>query len=155
MTVSLTVDGTTFTFDDDEIDAIKSETTHSPDQVSIVSTGAMGSYAYNYDGAKKIIRIRGSLKDSSSTRIVGASINTIIEQKQWLESTFHGTSDKVTFVSDYESTTPKSTTSVITPYKSSFVVTRGILSSFRFTQNSFNIGNDNLLPFTLTLVVGQ
>jgi hypothetical protein len=155
MSVSLTVDGTTFTFDDDEIDSVESETNQSPDQISITGTGAMGSYIYNYDGAKKTIRVTGHLKKSDSTRISGYSIDTIIEQKQWLESVFNGTNNKITFVSDYETTSPYNTTSITPPYKSSFAYTKVIGGSIRFIQNTFNIGNDNLLSFTMLLVVGN
>jgi len=155
MTVSLTVDGTTFTFEDDEIDSIESNTTQAPDNISIVGTGAMGGYTYNYDGAKKTITVVGSLRDVTTTRVASYSINTAIEQKQWLESVFNGQTDKITFVSDYETLTPYTSSGATPPYKSAFTYTKAIGGSIRFRQTSFNIGNDNLLQFNITLVVGN
>jgi len=155
MTVSLAVNGITFTFADDEIDFVSSETSQSPDQVPIIGTGAMGAYAYNYNGVTKTIRVGGSLRDLPITTIGSYSINTKIEQKQWLESVFNGQTDKITFVSDYESTTPYTRSGATAPYQSAFTYTKVVAGSITFRQETFNVGNDNLLPFSITLVVGQ
>jgi len=149
--VTLTVDGTTFTFQPGDVQKIQSSIQSKAEQQEVAAAGPMGAYLYDYDGCVKVITVSGVLTAASTTRISGYSINTIVEQKQWLESLVNGSQTAITFDSDFESISVTTSTSPTAPYKGAFQYTTCMVQSITFTQAG---GDPNRLPFNMTLLVG-
>jgi len=149
--VSLTVNSKTFTFSEGDVKKVSSTITSKAEQVEIAASGPGTTQLYDYDGSIKMITVSGVLTDASSTRVAGYSIDTIIEQKQWLESLINGSQNSIKFVSTYESLTVLNATSATPPYQGSFGYTYLMLSTITFTETE---GNPNKLDFTMQLMIG-
>jgi len=154
--VSLTknINGTsiTFTFNDWEIESIKSTTMQTPDNTPITGTGAMGSYVYNYDGATKAITITGTIQTASTTRTSTGTVTSMVDQVKWLEGLFCGSSNSITFTSTYDSVTPDTEINAVSPFPAHYANTTVIGGMFEHDERN---GEVNIVPFTLTLIVGQ
>jgi len=149
--ISLTVNGLTFTFAEGEVKATDVEVTTNIENNPVSSSGPGAAYNYDNNGCSKTITLTGILFATGTSRIVGYSIDTIVEQTQWLESLCNGVQPNIIFTSNYASTTPYVITSAIAPYQSSFVNTLCRVQSFKHRELE---GIVNELEFTLKLVVG-
>ena len=152
MTVALTKNGITFTFLDWEIDRVKATLLQSPDNTPITSTGPMGSYIYNYDGATKSITVTGYLQLASTTRTSTGTITSIADQCKWLEGLFCGSSQGITFTSTYNTQSPDYETGAVSPFPAHYTNTTVIGGMFEHDEIN---GFVNELAYTLTLIVGQ
>lgn len=148
--ISFTVDGKTFTFQEGEVEKISSKITSNIEPEAIPSLGPLSAYFTDYNGPIKTITITGVLMDTTYTRVAGYSVNTIIEQKQWLESMINGAQTSVTFTSNYETTTIISVLSATPPYLGGFGYTKGFIQDISFDET---IGETGILNFSITLVV--
>lgn len=148
--ISFSVNGVTFTFQEGEVEKISSKITSNIEPEAIPSLGPLATYFADYNGPIKTITITGSLFESATTRVTGYSVNTIIEQKEWLESMINGAQTTITFTSNYESLTISSINGATAPYLGSFGYTKGFIQDIGFDET---IGEVGILPFTITLVV--
>ena len=96
--------------------------------------------------------ISGFLTEADSTRVAGSYINTIYEQKQWLESLLNGDQDLIEFESTYDSQTVLSKSSPTNPYQAGFTSTYCMIESMEFNEVD---GEPNHLRFNITLIVGS
>lgn len=149
--ISFTVDGTTFTFAEGEVKQIQSSIETDAQQERLSSSPAMSAQLFDFSGVLKTIRLSGVLFETTASRISGYSINTIVEQKQWLESLLNGTQDSIEFSSNYESLTPLQKSGATAPYKSAFTSTKCIIANLNFSEIE---GKTSELAFNITLYVG-
>lgn len=150
--ISFLVNGITFTFAEGEVKEINTEITTNIEPVTISVSGPSATYVYDYDGCRKEITLVGILFATGTSRVSGYSIDTIIEQKQWLESLANGNQSPIQFSSNYESLSVLSTASLTLPYNGSFSNTYVKIVSINFREME---GLVNELPFTIKMVVGQ
>jgi len=150
--ISFLINGVTFTFAEGEVLSIKSSYSPDTENVPLSKTGPMNAYNYDYNGVQKSITIKGVLFAASSTRVSGYSIDTIIEQKQWLESLINGDQQAIKFTSNYESTSILTTTGATAPYQAAFTNTYVMIKSMNFTELE---GKTDHIEFDISMVVGQ
>lgn len=150
--VALTTNGVTFTFAEGEVKKISSKISANTEQQEISGTGPSSAYTYDFQGATKTITITGILFDTDTTRVSGYSIDTIIEQKQWLESLVNGTQLPITFTSNYETLSIISATSPVAPYQGAFGNTLVKVQDMSFDEFE---GLVEELAFSITFIVGQ
>lgn len=152
MATSITANGLTFTFNEWDIDNVKSTIVSGAEQTETTISGPSGAYVIDTNGARKRIEINGKLTVATSTRLSGGyTITTILQQKQWLESLVNGNQYSITFVSAYESQSVSTRSASNLPYLSDFVTTKCIVEAMSFDDQS---GLPNLLPFSIVLLVG-
>ena len=151
MTISLSVNGSTFTFAEGEVGSVRSETTQPIEQQNFYGYGASKKKLIIMESASKKITIEGVLFVTETSRLDTGTIKTKLEQKKWLESLFNGSSDVLTFTSDYETYTPTEKDTSGT-YMSTFSSTQGIIESLNFNEI---MGEVNILEFTLVIIVGE
>jgi hypothetical protein len=149
--ISLTAGGYTFTFAEGEVSNIRSRIDSGVEEQPISATGPASAYTYDYEGCNKIITINGVLFETTSSRVDGYSINTIIEQKQWLESLANGSQSNITFTSNYETQSVLYSASATPPYLGSFTSTNVKVKSLNFSET---IGEVNKVDFEIVLNVG-
>jgi hypothetical protein len=150
--ISLTTGGYTFTFAEGEVNKIRSNIDSGIESQKISATGPGSSYVYDYEGCEKIITISGQLIETSTTRVTGYSINTIIEQKQWLESLANGAQGIIELTSNYEEQSVLYSASATAPYLGSFTSTYCKVKSLNFEET---MGEVNKVDFELVLYVGS
>ena len=150
--VALTVNGTTFTFAEGEVKKISSKINANTEQQEISGTGPSSAYTFDFQGAVKTITISGILFDTDTTRVSGYSINSIVEQKQWLESLVNGVQGAITFTSNYESLSVISSVSPVAPYQGAFGYTYVRVQDMGFDEFE---GLVEELAFSITFIVGQ
>jgi hypothetical protein len=149
--ISFTVNSQVFTFAEGECEKITSTISSDCTSEKLPGAGPMNNYLNDYDGSDKTISITGCLFETVSSRVTGHSINTIIEQKQWLESLINGMQRAVTFTSNYESLTILSSSSATPPYQGSFTYTKGYIKNITFTEY---MGQVNKLDFSISIIIG-
>lgn len=147
-----TTSGVTFTFAEGEVKTIKSKIDTNIENMEISGTGPASSYLYDYNGCRKEISITGHLFTTATSRVSGYSIDTAIEQKQWLESLANGIQQPITFTSNYESLSILSSAGPTPPYQGSFTNTKVMVSNMDFTEVD---GEVEIIAFSITFVVGQ
>jgi len=150
--VKLIVNNEVFTFSNGDVKSVRSIITGKPTQQEISASGPMSAYLYDYDGVLKKISVSGILTNADSTRVAGSYINTIYEQKQWLESLLNGDQDLIEFESTYDSQTVLSKSSPTNPYQAGFTSTYCMIESMEFNEVD---GEPNHLRFNITLIVGS
>jgi len=151
-TVTLTTNGTTFTFAEGEVKKISSKINANTETQEISGTGPATAYTYDYQGAVKTITISGVLFETDTTRISGYTITSILDQKQWLESIVSGTQNAITFTSNYETMSSLSATGAIAPFLSSADYTYVKVQDMSFDEFE---GLVEELAFSITFIVGQ
>jgi len=149
--ISFTVNGKVFTFAEGECEKITSTISSDCTSEKLPGAGPMNNYLNDYDGSDKTINITGTLFETVSSRVSGYSVNTIIEQKQWLESLINGMQKAITFTSNYETLTILNSSSETPPYQGSFTYTKGYIKSITFSEY---MGQVNKLDFTISIIVG-
>ena len=149
--VSFTVNSQVFTFAEGECDKITSTISSDCTSEKLPGSGPRSNYLNDFDGSDKTITITGCLFETVSSRVAGYSINTIIEQKQWLESLVNGMQRVITFTSNYETRTILNSSDPTLPYQGQFYVTKGYIKSITFTEN---MGIVSKIDFTITMIVG-
>ena len=149
---TLAVNGITFTFNEGDVDIVKSVIEARPEVTEIASTGPMGAQIYDYDGVTKTITVTGNLTLASSTRTSSGAVTTILAQKQWLESVLNGSQNPITFTSTFETQSVSQASGAASPYQAAFTSTLVMKSRIEFTENS---GNPSMLSFTIILFVGN
>jgi len=147
-----TSDGTKFTFAEGEVKQISSKITTNIEAMAISGTGASTAYLYDYEGGAKTITLSGILFETGTSRISGYSVDTIIEQKQWLESLCNGTQLPFTFTSNYESLSVLSASGPTPPYKGGFTNTKCMVQNLNFDEYEARVEE---LKFSLTITVGH
>lgn len=152
MDVSLTINGTTFTFAEGEVKKISSKISTNVELMSITGAGPATGYLYDYEGPVKTITISGVLFETAISRIAGYSITSIVEQKQWLESLANGLQTPITFSSNYESISISGKISPPAPYQGDPTNTTAFVQDISFDELE---GFVNELPFSMTFIVGQ
>jgi hypothetical protein len=151
--VSLTTNnGYVFTFANGEVEDIKSNLQADLTYVSKAKTGPMSNVTYDYTGVKKILTVRGILVSTTTSRVSGYSINTAVEQKQWLESLVNGNQKAIKFTSNYESLSVLSKLGATAPYESAFTNTYVRIQNISFSEKN---GLVDQIPFTMSLIVSQ
>jgi len=151
--ISLTTsNGYVFTFANGEVEDIKSTIQADLTYVSKAKTGPMNNITYDYTGVKKIITVRGVLVSTTTSRVNGYSVNTEIEQKQWLESLVNGNQKAIKFTSNYESLSVLYQLNATPPYESSFTNTYVRIQNISFGEQDGLVGQ---IPFTMSLIVSQ
>jgi hypothetical protein len=150
--ISLAVGGVTFTFAEGEVKKISSKINTQVEAMAISGAGPATAYLYDYEGSVKTITITGVLFSTGTSRISGYSIDTIIEQKQWLESLANGIQSAITFTSNYESLSISQSAGATPPYQGAFATTKVFVQDMSFDEFE---GNVEELPFSMTFIVGQ
>lgn len=151
--ISITTSGgTTFTFAEGEVKTISSKIVSNIESQELPTTGPSGAYVFDYQGPIKTINIKGILFATGTSRVSGYSIDSIIEQKQWLESLINGTQQALTFTSNYETLSVLGSTSVTAPYQGSFTYTKCYVQDMSFDEFEALVEE---LSFSITLIVGQ
>lgn len=146
-----TTSGITFTFAEGQIKTINSKIEANIEPQAIPTVGPSGAYLFDYNGPVKTINLTGDLFATGTSRVTGYSIDTVIEQKQWLESLINGNQQPLTFTSNYETLSVLSQASATPPYQSSFTYTKVFIQSLSFNEQEANV---EALPFSMTLIVG-
>jgi hypothetical protein len=149
--ISFTVNSQIFTFSEGEVEKITSNITSDCTSEKVPGAGPMSNYLNDFDGSEKTITITGTLFETVASRVTGYSVNTMIEQKQWLESLVNGTQKAITFTSNYETLTILNAASATLPYQGSFTYTKGYIKSIVFTEI---MGEVNKLDFTISMIIG-
>ena len=134
--------GVTFTFADGEVDTVRSAINADIDQTPLPTSAPSQAFLFDFEGVRKIITVKGSLFDNGANRISSGTAITILAQKQFLEKALDGLQTAVDFTSTYESQTFDGT---------SFVSTKVMWGTIAFDEIA---GDVEVLPFTMTLVVG-
>ena len=150
--LTLTVGAYTFTFNDGDVDRIQETITPAPEPTQISGTGPKGTYIYDYEGVIKTITISGYLTNSGVTRIPTYSIDTIYEQKQWLESLANGAQVSITLASTYATQSVYTSIGPTPPFISTFSSTTCMCSGMNFYEMS---GDPLRLKFDMQFIVGQ
>ena len=132
----------TFTFEQGEVESVRSSVTADVDQTTLPGAGPSQALLFDFDGVKKILQLRGNLFDTVTTRTSSGDTKTILEQKQFLEQNLSGLQSGVVFSSTYEAQTFDG---------SSYVNTEVMWGSIEFEEVT---GEPELLSFTATLLVG-
>lgn len=148
--ISLTVDGVKFTFAEGEVKKTTSNIDTNLDVMAMSGFGPSFAYGFDYEGVNKTITISGSLFATGTTRISGYSIDTAIEQKQWLESLANGYQNPITFTSNYETLSVHSNLSATAPYQASFTNTTVKVKSMSFDEQDGLTGE---ISFSITFEV--
>ncbi len=151
MAVTLTANSITFTFNQGDISKISSKLTPNLDPMPLPLSGPTGVLIYDMEGVMKQITVVGALTSTSSTRISGYTITSILQQKQWIESLVNGVQSIITFVSNYEEESVSFAKVSPDPYLATFGSTTVKISSLTFDEEE---ANPDMLPFTLVLEVG-
>lgn len=149
---TLAVNGITFTFNEGDVDSVKSSIIAKPDPTEISATGPMGAILYDFDGVLKRIVLTGFLTLAASTRTSTGTVTTILAQKQWLESLANGSQNPITFTSTYETQSVSEVSGAASPNQAAFVSTKCMMESFEPNEKS---GDPLRLPFIMVLVVGN
>lgn len=147
-----TYDGVTFTFPNASIDSIESTITQSPEHIPIVGSGPLGGFMFNFEGAAKVIDIRGRLLNQTTSVTSTGDIKNIEEQKYWLEGLFVGEDKPVVFESRFEKFSALYYSNTVSPYKAQMELTTGMFGVFKTRQVQ---GRPNDLEFTINMVVGN
>ena len=134
--------GVTFTFEQGEAKSVDSATVADIEQTALPLSGPLGAFIFDFNGSTKVIMVKGVLWDSDTTRTSTGDTKTILEQKQWLETTINGQQSAVEFTSDFDSQTYDG---------SSFANTTVAVGRVRFRQVE---GEPEFLQFEMDLVVG-
>ena len=146
----------TFTFQDGNVNKLKSEIISAPDVQPLPIANVMQNFAYDFEGVSKIITMSGRLTAATSTRVTGGfTITSILQQKRWLESLHDGFQQGIKITSAYESQSSydKNTTSYA-PYLTNINetntnnITVGYIVKLDFDEEE---ANPNSLLFTMTL----
>lgn len=133
----------TFTFENGEVDSVKSHISTQPDEMPMPGAAPMNTIQMDMGGAKKTVTISGALIESASTRTSTGTVKTILEQKQWLEKIIDGQQSIVTFTSNYESSSVNGVNSLAN--------TTALVKTVDFEEKT---KDPNELPFTIILQVG-
>jgi len=149
--ISFLVNGITFVFAEGEVLSIQSSYMPDIENVPLSKTGPMNAYNYDYNGVQKSINIKGVLF-ATTTRVSGYSIDSIVEQKQWLESLCNGDQGAIKFTSNYESSSILSTTGATPPYQAAFTNTYVMIKTMNFTELE---GKTDHIEFNINMMVGQ
>ncbi len=149
---TLAVNGITFTFNEGDVDSVKSTVEAKPDPTEISATGPMGAQLYDFDGVLKRIVLSGKLTLAASTRTSSGAVTSILSQKQWLESLGSGLQNIITITSTYETQSVSQVTGAASPNQAAFTSTLCMLERFEVNERA---GDPLRLPFTMILVVGN
>lgn len=133
MAVTITSGSSTFTFNDGDVDGVDADVQSEIDVIPSPGTGAEDAYLSDINGVTKKLTITGSLTEAASTRVSGDSITTIAQQKAWLEALQNGSQSPMAFTSTYENCNV-------------------MVEKMSFREAA---GEPNILPFTISLVVGS
>ena len=150
--------GQTFTFLNAELTRISSRISSTPDVDPLPSTPPGGAFSFDLSGAVKFITINGMLLDSTGSNRVsgGTTVETILQQKRWLEALHTGNQSPVAFTSNYESYTFAGSGTSSTDIDN-FVDGTGALTYVMVIDITFEeveaVGGK--LPFTLKLACGS
>jgi len=150
--VSLAIDGTTFTFQNGDVDACKGAERTELDNSMIMGTGPMGAWNYDYEGCGKKIIVSGILTVADTTRTSTGTVTSILAQKQWLESLINGQQKPLTIVSKYEEQSANTTSGADSPNQSDFTATQCLVESMSFEEEA---GNPHQLTFNMSMAVGE
>ena len=134
--------GVTFTFESGEVDLVRASVDEEIDQTGLPAPGPSEDFLFDFEGVRKIIQVNGGLYLTATTRTSTGTTKTILAQKQWLEQNLNGSQTSANFTSTYEAQTFDG---------SSYVATKIMWGTITFAEVS---GDPELLPFTITLVVG-
>ena len=138
----ITKGGVTFTFNDGDVDEVRSVVSSELDHEAMPMMEAGSALLFDFSGVKKIISINGVLTDTGENTLSSGSAISIDEQRQWLEKIINGNQSGITFQSNYSST-----------YNgSSFVDSKCMKSGISFIEKE---GMPNRLAFNITLFVGD
>ncbi len=129
-----TTDGRVFTFAEGEIKRVTSNIDANLENMPMPNLGPTSSYSFDYEGVTKTITVTGILFSTGTSRVAGFSIDSIIEQKQWLESLVSGTQRILTFTSNYETLSVRSELDAVAPYQASFTQTKVKIMSLNFDE---------------------
>jgi hypothetical protein len=151
MATTLTVNGIVFTFNDSDVQSVRSAIGTQIENTPIKG-GPMFAYNYDNDGTSKQITVKGILTAAATTRTSSGTVTTILSQKQWLESLANGDQTEIEFDSEYESQSVFSKTSAISPFQAAFTSTKVVVDGMDFESVS---GKPNELAFTIVLRVGK
>jgi len=148
---SIVVDGYTFVFKDSDIESIEETPVSQSENTEIAQSGPMGGYNYDFNGAKKTIKITGQLTLAATTRVAGYSVTTILAQKQWLESMINGSQSPLELNDDFAGQSVYQKAGALAPYLASFTSTQAMVGIISFKRVR---GESNWLPFSISLEVG-
>lgn len=143
MVVTLTIsDGTVFTFNPGDVKNISIDLTADLDFDSMPQSLPKDAMLFDMNGVKKVINISGELQDTNTNRVSSGTVETINQQRQWLEKNLNG---------------DQGGTLLDAPYTSSWNGTTWVVSPILFSSIRFNAeeGNPEGLPFQITLFVGD
>ncbi len=148
--------GVTFTFQEGDINTVTSIIVGDIDSSPMPGSGPRGAMAFDISGVIKTITVEGQLTVATSTVISPGTITTILQQKQWLESLLDGgqkiaTATHGKFTSNYEEYSVKTSGNTIVDSSSDDEKTTCMVQKITFTEQT---GNPEVLPFTITLIVG-
>lgn len=151
--------GQTFTFQDGDVDDVTSRTTSTPDADAMPGSFPGDAIIFDLNGSLKQITVTGKLKDSTgSNRVTGTgapTVQTILQQKMWLETLHTGDQLPVKFTSNYELYTFKGTfnsTNLTTFLGGSATYDTYVVAiSINFKEVA---GTPNVLDYSLQLTVG-
>ena len=150
--ITLLVNEITFTFQNGDVSSCKGAPSSELDNSMISGMGPMGAWNYDYNGSGKSINISGVLTPSDTTRTSTGIVNTILAQKQWLESLINGQQKPITITSKYESNSVNTTSGATSPQQADFESTDCVVNSISFEEEA---GNPHQLPFNMTMAVGE
>jgi hypothetical protein len=138
----ITSAGVSFTFNDGDVDEVRSVISSELDHEAMPMMEANAALLFDFSGVKKIISVNGVLTDTGENVLSSGSAITINEQREWLEKIINGNQSGITFQSTYTST-----------YNgSSFVNSKCMKSTITFNERA---GLPNRLSFNITLFVGD
>jgi len=150
----------TFTFLDGDIVQINSRISSTPDADPMPLSAPGDTIVFDLNGSSKIITITGSLHDSTgSNRVSGGSpttVQTIAQQKRWLEALHTGSQTPVAFNSNYDKYTLSgdgSSEDVVNDFVdgNSAYQTYAVILETTFDELA---GDPNRLPFIIRLIAG-
>lgn len=134
--------GVTFTFNNGDVQSVNSTLGANLDFDSMPGSPPTDSLLYDFNGVTKTIEISGELQDTGSNRLSSGTATTIDAQRKWLELNIAGFQEGATFISNYTSSWNGT----------SWINSRILFSNVRFNEET---ENPNVLPFTITIFVGD
>ena len=146
----------TFTFADGEVNSVSSRTTATPDADPMPMSSPGQALIFDFNGALKTITVTGILFETTVSRVSGGTVQTIAQQKRWLETLLDGSQLSVQFNSNYEKYTFAGDGSNV-GHVDSFVAGTGTQTKVVVTDITFEEreGSPNDMPFTMRMVAGS
>jgi len=145
----------TFTFADGEVQDIRTSINSNPDADPMPLSAPGLAIIFDFNGALKTITITGMLFDTTGDdRVTGSgapTVQTLAQQRWWLETLVTGNQSVANFNSNYDDQTYAGGS--ITDYVAgSGPQTQVVVSGLTFGEVQ---GDPNKLPFTLKLIAGS